>query len=75
MKRRITINLAVDYLRRFLLAFIITLLYERKFAQLLLIMYINQAYMTNLAYTRIYADRKILVIEILNEIIILLTVY
>ena len=67
--------MAISFLRRLLFAFIIVFFSENLWLQLLLCMYMNQAYLMFLAYTRIFASQKIFAIEILNEIVILLTVY
>jgi len=44
-------------------------------AQVMLMMYINQAYMMFVVYYRLYEDKKEWVIQCLNEIIIVITVY
>ena len=65
----------LGYARCILLAVVIVNLGHWRWAQLLLTMYLCQAFLMFMVYYRMYKSRKEWVINILNETIIVLTVY
>ena len=74
-KTQIIIEIIFNLSRRMSVATIIIYMNEITWLQLLLCMYINQAYLMYMVFNRLYECKKDNTIEILNEIIVLLTVY
>ena len=70
----IQVFLLFSFTRRALMAYIIVHI-PHLWAQLMLCMYINQAYMMFVVYFRLFYDKKEWIIQCLNEIIVLLTIY
>lgn len=67
----------MDFSRRLLFAYIVTVLIQpdRSWLQLILLMYLNQSYTMFILFTKTYEDRHTQIIETLNEIIVMLTIY
>jgi hypothetical protein len=71
----ITTFILFDFARRLIMAIIIVHVDIYPWAQLMIVMYLNQAYMMFTIYHKVYADPKQRMISNLNEIITLLTIY
>ena len=69
--------ISFDFMRRLMFAFIITIAgqFEMQWLQLMLLMYLNQFYIMYIIHQRVYYETNQQIIETLNEIIILLTIY
>ena len=73
-EKTIQVYLLFSFARRASMAYIIVHI-PHLWAQLMLCMYINQAHMMFVVYFRLYYDKKEWIIQCLNEIIVLLTIY
>jgi len=71
----ITTFILFDFARRLTMAMVIVHVEIYPWAQLMILMYVNQAYMMFTIYNKVYADPKLRIIGNLNEIITLLTIY
>ena len=67
----------MDFARRLLFAYIITVLINprRVWLQLMLLMFLNQFFTMFIMYTKTHSDKKAHRIESMNEIVIMLTIY
>ena len=74
-QRRITAFILFDFARRLVMAIVIVHVDIFPWAQLMIVMYLNQAYMMFTIYNKMYVDPKQQIISNLNEIIVLLTIY